>query len=152
MPVFYVDGQSMGNEQRGIPRRARIAVVYQWSSKPEESKVFWRDVGDKTNNEAEYFALLNALSYISTNLVEKGSGTVPKRIGTITIFSDSELMVKQMKGEYEVREPRLKELKEEASILIERMGSIELKNVRREMNYAGRWLDGLWKGGSVQKL
>ena len=152
MPVFYVDGQSIGNEQKGMPRRARIAVVYQWSSNPAESKVFWKNVGDKTNNEAEYLALLEALEYISTNLAEKRSGIIPEKTGTITIFSDSEVIVKQVNGEYEVKEVRLRELREMARMLMNRMGSIELKHVGREMNYAGRWLEGLWKGGSVQKL
>ncbi len=139
MEIYYVDGQSIGNEQKGLPRRARIAVVHQWSSNPDESKVYWKDVGDKTNNEAEYLALIEALSMI------------PKA-GRAEIRSDSELIVRQMEGGYKVKDPELKPLWENAQSLKTKHGLVGLKWVPREENYAGRWLEGTWPGGSVQKL
>lgn len=140
MEVFYIDGQSIGNERKGIPRRARIVVVHQWSSNADESKVFWKEVGDKTNNEAEYLALIEALSLAS------------KKAGSTEIRSDSELIVKQMEGGYRVKDPELKPLWEKARNLVVRLGSVRLKWVPRDENLAGLWLEGRWPGGSVQKL
>ncbi len=140
MEVFYIDGQSIGNEQKGIPRKARIAVVHEWSSNADESKVFWKDVGDKTNNEAEYLALIEALSLAS------------KKAGSIEIRSDSELIVKQIEGGYRVKDPELKPLWEKAQNLVVKLGSVRLKWVPRDENLAGLWLEGRWPGGSVQKL
>ena len=140
MEVFYVDGQSIGNEQKGITRRARIAVVHQWSFNADESKVFWKDVGDKTNNEAEYLALIEALSLAS------------KKAGSIEIRSDSELIVKQMEGGYSVKDAELKPLWEKAQNLTVKLGAVRLKWVPRDENLAGLWLEGRWPGGSVQKL
>ena len=140
LEVFYVDGQSLGNEQKAISRRARIVVVHQWSSNADESKAFWKDVGDKTNNEAEYLALIEALSLAS------------KKAGSIEIRSDSRLIVNQMEGGYRVKDPELKPLWEKAQNLAVRLGSVRLKWVPRDENLAGLWLDGRWPGGSVQKL
>jgi ribonuclease HI len=58
-----------------------------------------------TNNEAEYMALIQALEDNSDADIE--------------IFSDSELMVKQMKGEYAIKEERLRELAQKALKLCE---------------------------------
>ncbi len=149
--MFYIDGESVGNEQRGLPRKARVAVVYQPSTL-DKSEVFSREVGDKTNNEAEYLALLDALAYISANVADKSTGRVPEEIGLITIFSDSEVIVRQVNGEYKVRETRLEGMNTKARGLMEKIGPIELKHVSREMNYAGLWLEGKWKAGSVHRL
>src|SRR6266480_3735074 len=65
LPVFYVDGQSMGNEQKTLPRRAKIVVAYK--EKPNSAfQIRWEEIGDRTNNEAEYIALLKALGIIES--------------------------------------------------------------------------------------
>ena len=115
-------------------------MVHEWSSNADESKVFWKDVGDKTNNEAEYLALIEALSLAS------------KRAGSIEIRSDAELIVKQMEGGYRVKDPELKPLWEKAQNLAVRLGSVRLKWVPRDENLAGLWLEGRWSAVSVQKL
>ncbi len=143
MPILYIDGQSIGNEQRGQPRRARIAVVY-------ESRVLAEEVGDKTNNEAEYLALLKALFFISKRWAAKDGGVIPTSVGTVRIRSDSELLVKQMGGEYRVQEERLRDLRDRAKDLMDRMGSVKLEWVPRERNQAGLWLEGKWKGGKAE--
>ncbi len=149
MAIFYVDGRSIGNERRGQPRRAKIAIVYQWSVNPvpgpSDSKVFSKDIGDKTNVEAEYYALLEALSFISRSWAEKNRGVIPVEVGPIKIRSDSELIVKHLKGEYQVKEERLKPLREKAKAMIDGMGSIQLEWVPRDKNYAGLWLEGKWE-------
>ena len=148
MPVFYIDGQSLGNQQRGQPRVARIVVLYK--DKPSSAfTVDSEDIGDMTNNEAEYHALLKALSIIEARnaptdpekpLPEKISRTKKKGV-PIEIFSDSQLIVKQVKGEYAVTDRRLQDLRDKATKIIDRIGAISIKWVPREENHAGRWLE-----------
>lgn len=151
MPVFYIDGQSLGNQQRGQPRVARIVVLYK--EKPSAAfTIDSEDIGDMTNNEAEYHALLKALSIIEAKnaptdpQLEQGQKPPEKpksrKKGVPTeIYSDSQLIVKQVKGEYQVTDRRLQDLRDKATKIIDRIGSISLKWVPREENHAGRWLE-----------
>ncbi|HEV2119873.1 MAG TPA: ribonuclease HI family protein [Candidatus Bathyarchaeia archaeon] len=150
MPVFYVDGQSQGNEQNSLPRKARIAVAYSESDTidPGKFRVYWQAIGDRTNNEAEYYALLKALEMIET----KASGKVPGNISEALIRSDSKLIVSQVNGLWRVEDERLMELSSQARDMIEKLGSIRLEWVPREENYAGLWLEGKLKPLSVERV
>ena len=148
MEIFYIDGQSVGNEQRDSLRKARIAIVYEPSSSLQAPSVRERNVGDKTNNEAEYLALLEALQ-IASDKWAAGDGRIPDEKGPILIRSDSQLIVNQMKGSYKVKEPHLKPLWERACGLIATLGLVKLEWVPREKNYAGLWLEGKWRGGTT---
>lgn len=147
MEVFYIDGQSIENEERGVLRHALIAVVYE-PSPSLQRRVRKKSVGDKTNNEAEYLALLEALQIISDRWAA-GGGRIPSEIGPVEIRSDSELVVNQVKGTYRVKEPHLKPLWEKARTLMASLGPIRLEWVPREKNYAGLWLEGKWRGGTT---
>ncbi len=144
MAVFYVDGQSVGNEQRTQPRAARIAFIAQSTDNgppnSQNSKVFFKDIGDKTNNEAEYQALLAALSYIARNLAGKGSD-----VKNMKIFSDSKVLVNQVNGEWKVEQARLVQLREKAAKIMEDLSLRRLVWVPREQNYAGLWFEGKWQ-------
>ena len=151
VPTFYIDGQSIGNETVGRPRKARITIVYRSSaSAPESSsiRVISEDIGDKTNNEAEYHALLQLLSLMSNHLAGT-DGRIPQEFGKVKICSDSQLLVNQVNGEWRVKEEILKGLREDAKRLIDRLGFIVLEWVPREQNYAGLWLEGKLKGTRV---
>ena len=76
-----------------------------------------------TNNVAEYSGLLAALRWAAAN-----------GIATLHIRSDSELLVKQMKGQYRVKNPGLQPLYEEAVALTRRIGRVTFEHVRREFN------------------
>ena len=80
-------------------------------------------IGVATNNVAEYSALIAGL--------EKA---VELALGDVEVVSDSELMVKQMRGEYRVKNPALMELSLEASRLARRLGVVRYTAVRREHN------------------
>ncbi len=149
LPVFYIDGQSIGNERKGQPREARIAIAYR-EGPDANFELHWQKVGDRTNNEAEYYALLKALSIIYSKWAEPNHGTIPRSFGPVKIYSDSELIVKQVNGEYEVRDPKLLDLWRKAMALKERMGAVSLEWIPREENYAGQWLERRWKGGKVE--
>jgi ribonuclease HI len=80
-------------------------------------------IGIATNNVAEYRALIAGL--------EKAAEL---QIGELEVISDSELLVKQMTGEYRVKNETLRELSLEASRLARRVGKVTYRAVRREHN------------------
>jgi probable phosphoglycerate mutase len=80
-------------------------------------------LGLATNNVAEYNGLLAALRWA----VENG-------VTALHIRSDSELLVKQLKGEYRVKNPGLQPLYEDAKALIRKIGRVKFEHVRREFN------------------
>jgi ribonuclease HI len=153
--VFYVDGQSQGNEQNSLPRKARIAVAYAESADahdPGKFKVFWQPLGDRTNNEAEYYALLKALAMIKERWAEETTGRIPSSVGQILIRSDSQLVVNQVNGDWRVEDSKLIELSETARDSIEKLGDVRLEWIPREENFAGLWLEGKLKPLSIERV
>jgi ribonuclease HI len=80
-------------------------------------------IGVATNNVAEYRALIAGLE----KAVELG-------IDELEVVSDSELLVKQMQGEYRVKNEALRELNDEANFLEKKVGRVRYEAVRREHN------------------
>ena len=80
-------------------------------------------IGVATNNVAEYRALLAGLA----SALERG-------VEELEVVSDSELLVRQMRGEYKVKSPTLRELVDEAHALAVRLGDVRFTAVRREHN------------------
>jgi len=80
-------------------------------------------LGIATNNVAEYNGLLAALQWA----VDHGETDVHIR-------ADSELLVKQMRGEYKVKNPGLQALAARARLLVMQVGSVRFEHVRRELN------------------
>jgi len=80
-------------------------------------------IGVATNNVAEYSALVAGL--------EKA---IAVGVSELEVISDSELMVKQMRGEYRVKNEALRDLSARASRLAREIGSVSYKAVRREQN------------------
>lgn len=148
MPVFYVDGQSMGNEQKTLPRKAKIVVAYK--EKPNSAfQIRWEEIGDRTNNEAEYVALLKALDIIDAKWGVAGEAS-GKGADPIKIHSDSLLIVNQVRGAYEVTDVKLRTLCETVKGLMKKMSAVKLEWIPREENFAGQWLEDRWKGGKVE--
>jgi ribonuclease HI len=80
-------------------------------------------IGVATNNVAEYRALVAGLE----KALELG-------VSELEVISDSELLVKQMRGEYKVKNAALRELNEEASDLADRLERVRYTAVRRAHN------------------
>ena len=80
-------------------------------------------IGTATNNVAEYRALVAGLE----KALELGADE-------LEVVSDSELLVKQMRGEYKVKNQALRELRDEAEALARRLRKINYTAVRREHN------------------
>jgi probable phosphoglycerate mutase len=80
-------------------------------------------IGTATNNVAEYRGLLAGLEAALERGVEE-----------VEVVSDSELLVKQMRGEYKVKNETLRELVDDAESLARRLGRVTYTAVRREHN------------------
>jgi len=155
LPIFYIDGESRGNEQNSLPRNAKIAIAYSESSgqvDPDKLRIYWQPIGDRTNNEAEYYALLKALALAAERWADKTTGKVLDGVGGILIRSDSQLVVNQVNGEWRVEDSKLIELSEEARDSIKKLGPVRLEWVPREENYAGLWLEGKMKPLSIERI
>ena len=119
--VIYTDGGARGN-----PGPAGSgAVVYDGKKLIAEVSEY---LGHQTNNFAEYEALLLALEATRTHF---GSPVAEK----VTVKMDSELIVKQMKGEYKVKSETLKVKHTDVKLMIhESFPNISFVHVRREQN------------------
>jgi ribonuclease HI len=113
----YCDGGSRGN-----PGPAGYGVHIEDSEGKTVAELS-EYVGRKTNNFAEYSGLLAALNFA----IEQGHPS-------LKVVSDSELMVKQIKGQYRVNSPELRPLYEEAKRRISRLESFQIQHVLREKN------------------
>ena len=80
-------------------------------------------LGIATNNVAEYNGLLAALRWAVAHSEQD-----------VHIRADSELLVKQMRGEYKVKNPGLQTLHADARLLLTRLGRVRFEHVRREFN------------------
>jgi ribonuclease HI len=80
-------------------------------------------IGIATNNVAEYRGLVAGLERAAE-----------LQLGEVEVVSDSELLVKQMNGEYRVKNEALRELSLEAARLARRVGRVRYTAVRREQN------------------
>jgi ribonuclease HI len=121
--VAHIDGGARGN-----PGPAGYgAVVEDEMGRPVVELSDY--LGKQTNNYAEYSGLLAALTYATRHGFK-----------ALKVYSDSELMVKQITGQYKVSNPALKELHSRAIKLIEDLEAFEINHVAREKNREADWL------------
>ncbi len=111
------DGGSRGN-----PGPAAIGLVI----RDQDGKIieeFGKTIGNQTNNYAEYFALITALEKL-------------KSLGATQVecILDSELVVKQLKGEYKVKELTLQQMHQQVLVLSNNFDQVVFRHVRREQN------------------
>jgi ribonuclease HI len=117
MITAYIDGGSRGNPG---PAGYGVQVVHDDGTIAAELHAF---VGETTNNVAEYRGLIAALTWA----LEHG-------VRGLHVRSDSELLVRQLKGEYRVKNAGLQPLYQEACALAGRIGRVTFEHVRRELN------------------
>jgi ribonuclease HI len=115
--VAYCDGGSRGN-----PGPAGFGVYIQDADGRVLAELS-EYLGARTNNFAEYSALLAALEFAITNGHRN-----------LRVVSDSELMVKQMKGQYRVNSPELRPLYDEAKRRVIKLEHFQIQHVLREKN------------------
>ncbi|HET6844760.1 MAG TPA: ribonuclease HI family protein [Candidatus Angelobacter sp.] len=115
--VANIDGGARGN-----PGPAAYGVVIR-DGEGKVIKELSQYLGLQTNNFAEYSGLLGALEY-----------AVENKIPALKVRSDSELLVRQMKGVYKVKNPGLQELFTRAKSLTRQLQSFAIEHVLREYN------------------
>jgi len=116
--IIHTDGGSRGN-----PGEAGIGFTV--TEGGEIINRIGKKIGIATNNEAEYTALIAALSFVQTEYGESLN---------LTCIADSELMIKQINGQYKVRQESLYKLYEQVKNNAKTFSSISFKHVKREEN------------------
>jgi ribonuclease HI len=117
--VAHIDGGARGNPG---PAGYGVAIEDEAGRPVAELSEY---LGKQTNNYAEYSGLLAALTY-----------ALKHGFKALKVFSDSELMVRQIKGQYKVNHPALKELYGKATKMIDDLEAFEINHVLREKNRA----------------
>jgi ribonuclease HI len=121
--VIYIDGGSRGN-----PGPSAFGILISDGPKNVPKK-YSQYIGEATNNEAEYQALIFALKKTKSLF---GKEKI-KKVG-IELRSDSELLIKQMKGEYKVLNPKIQKLFLKAWNLKIDFGKLKFFLIPREEN------------------
>ena len=114
--VLYVDGASFGN-----PGPSGIGLVLAQGDRVLVD--LSQDIGWGTNNQAEYRALIAGLN----EAIQRG-------IRSLLVRSDSQLLVRQVTGEYKVKDRKLKVLMSEIQGLLSKFEKVRFEHVRRELN------------------
>jgi ribonuclease HI len=114
--TVYTDGGARGN-----PGPAAIGGVIMDDGRTLEE--FSAYIGERTNNQAEYAALLAGLERAAKHTDV-----------TVDCVLDSELVVKQLNGQYKVKSPELKKLAHQVRHLEERFKTVTYRHTRREGN------------------
>lgn len=115
---LYIDGAAdLNSKTAGIG-----GVIYRNN---DELYSFSEYLDDATNNEAEYTALIRGLEHL-----------IALDQLSVRIFSDSELVVKQINGEYRVKNPRMQKLYSQAMALFNQLDQYTFSHVLRDKNTA----------------
>lgn len=112
---IYCDGASRGN-----PGDAGIGCILEINNNRTEISEY---IGKTTNNVAEYIALIRGLE----EALKAG-------VDAVEIFTDSELIVRQIEGIYRVKNPNLVPLYEKVTKLLENFSSYTIHHISREEN------------------
>ena len=115
--ILYIDGGSRGN-----PGPAGIGVVV-LDAEEKKIKDLHKYIGEATNNIAEYSALLYGLEEAATLGADE-----------IVVHMDSELVVKQLHGEYKVKDENIKVIFEKVVSILKKFKSFEIKHIDRSKN------------------
>ena len=131
--TIYTDGASRGN-----PGKASYGFVI---FNDDKKKIYdeGKYLGIKTNNFAEYTAVLKALEYVRDNFPS---------VVEVKFFMDSKLVAEQLSGRYKIKSPNLRSLASQIKILVEGFKKASYKHIPRSQNYladaeANRALDEL---------
>ena len=114
---LHIDGASRGN-----PGEAGFGIHVATAAGTPVAELYGY-LGRATNNVAEYQALLHGLRF-----------ALARGARRLRVFSDSELVVRQMAGQYRVKHPDMLSLHRQARELLGRFERVDIAHVRREQN------------------
>ena len=123
--IVHTDGGARGN-----PGPAALGVVIA-NEKDQMFKEYGEYIGETTNNEAEYRAVISALKKIKSVWGKKQA-----KQSEVHVFSDSELLVKQMNGEYKIQNTKIQQFFIEIWNLKIDFKKVQFSAVPREKNKA----------------
>lgn len=115
--TVYIDGGARGN-----PGPAGIGVVI-LDERKKKIKELYKYIGEATNNIAEYNALIYGL--------EEALSLAPDKV---VVKMDSELVARQLSGDYRVKDEGIKPLFEKALGILKQFNAFEIKHINREKN------------------
>ena len=115
-------GANIDGGSRGNPGPASYGVVIR-DPRGEVVAKLKKYIGRMTNNVAEYYGLIAALDYAQSH-----------GIRALRVESDSELLVRQMRGQYKVKSAELRPLFERARKMAQTFASFKIEHVYREQN------------------
>ena len=115
--TIYIDGGARGN-----PGPAGIGVVI-LDERKKKIKELYKYIGEATNNIAEYNALVYGL--------EEALILAPDKV---VVKMDSELVARQLSGDYRVKNEEIKPLFEKAIGILKQFKAFEIKHIDREKN------------------
>lgn len=121
--IIYTDGGSRGN-----PGPAALGVVF-CNEKGQIIKKYSEYLGEKTNNEAEYQAVIFALKKFKALFGNKLAKSTE-----VELRADSELLIKQLKGECKILEPKIQPLFIAVWNLSHDFKKVRFKFISRENN------------------
>lgn len=113
---IYIDGAARGN-----PGNSGIGILIREAK--DKNREIKKYLGTKTNNQAEYTALITALES-ATDIKDK----------QIQIFTDSLLVANQMNGLWRVKHPEIISLNRKAKQLIQNFRDLTIEHIPREQN------------------
>jgi len=114
---LYIDGAARGN-----PGPAGIGGIF-YNAEKKAIREFGKFIGETTNNVAEYTALIYGLQEALVQQVKQ-----------IRVYTDSQLLARQLQGKYKVKEPHLKLLHQQAKTLIQHFSHFDIQHLPREEN------------------
>jgi ribonuclease HI len=117
MLEIYTDGASRGN-----PGKSAIAYVFVKAGKVVE--LHSEKIDDATNNIAEYKAIIKALTEANS-----------RGYNEINLFSDSLLVISQIRGDFKIKSPHLLQLLNEVNTTSKNFQTIEFRHVDRENKF-----------------
>lgn len=120
--LIHTDGGARGN-----PGPAAIGIIIEGIG--PERKEYGEYIGVATNNVAEYKAVIFAFKKLKQLIGSEKAGQ-----SSVTIHTDSELLVKQLNGEYKIKEPQIQELFIELWNLRLDFNKVLIKHIIRERN------------------
>lgn len=117
MIELYADGAARGN-----PGHSGIGFIIKDNKRVLSKGSYY--IGEHTNNEAEYYALIKALEE-----------AVKIKVNKIKIFSDSELIVSQINGSYKIKNEKLKQLYNRVRSFLFKFDKYFVQLIPREKNH-----------------
>ncbi len=115
--IIYIDGASKGN-----PGEAAVGILIK-DSQGSILKKISKSVGVVTNNTAEYYALIYALQE-----------ALMLKAQVLTVYTDSQLISNQVKGNFKVKNNNLKILHSQVLHLLKGFKKVYLRDIKREEN------------------